>query len=96
MGIAGAAVAVSATPLACSPEPTATLATTAARREALETLNVTEAEALEAIVARIIPTDESGPGATEARAAHYIDRALAGPLRALRGRYAEGLEAIDD
>jgi gluconate 2-dehydrogenase gamma chain len=96
MSLAGAAVAVSATPLGCSPEPIETVAATATRREALETLNATEAEALEAIVARLIPTDENGPGAAEARAAHYIDRALAGPLRALRSRYAAGLAAIDD
>jgi len=96
VGLAGAAVAVSATPLGCTPEATESARTITARREALETLNVTEAEALEAIVARIIPTDENGPGATEARAAHYIDRALAGPLRALRTNYAAGLAAIDD
>ena len=35
---------------------------------------------LDAIVARLIPTDANGPGATEARAAHYIDRALGGAL----------------
>jgi gluconate 2-dehydrogenase gamma chain len=96
VGLAGAAVAVSATPLGCAPEPTAISTIAAVRREALETLNATEAEALEAIVARIIPTDENGPGATEARAAHYIDRALAGPLRAMRSNYAAGLAAIDD
>ena len=95
VGFAGAAVAVSATPLGCMPEPTTT-ATTAPRREALETLNATESEALEAIVARLIPTDENGPGATEARTAHYIDRALAGSLRALRSTYAAGLAAIDE
>ena len=96
VGLAGAAVAVSATPFGCTQESTVTPGTAAARREALETLNATEAEALEAIVARLIPTDENGPGATEARAAHYIDRALAGPLRALRSTYATGLAAIDD
>jgi gluconate 2-dehydrogenase gamma chain len=96
VGLAGAAVAVSTTPLGCTAEQTATSATSTARREALETLNATEAEALEAIVARLIPTDENGPGATEARAAHYIDRALAGPLRALRNSYAAGLAAVDD
>jgi gluconate 2-dehydrogenase gamma chain len=37
----------------------------------------------------------SRPRATEARAAHYIDRALTGPLRASRGVYAAGLAAID-
>jgi gluconate 2-dehydrogenase gamma chain len=55
-----------------------------------------EADTLDAIVARLIPTDENGPGATEARAAIYIDRALAGPLRAARGIYAAGLAAMDE
>jgi gluconate 2-dehydrogenase gamma chain len=63
--------------------------------EALETLTAAEADTLEAIVARLIPSDENGPGATEARAAHYIDRALAGPLRSSREAYAAGLAAID-
>jgi hypothetical protein len=63
--------------------------------EALETLTATEADTLEAIVARLIPSDENGPGATEARAAHYIDRALTGPLRSSREAYAAGLAAID-
>ena len=43
----------------------------------------------------MIPTDENGPGATEARAAHYIDRALAGPLASSRAAYALGLAAVD-
>src|SRR6266581_9482088 len=64
-------------------------------REALETLTAAEADTLEAIVARLIPTDANGPGAAEARAAHYIDRALTGPLRGSRGAYAAGLAAID-
>ena len=42
---------------------------------------------LEAICARIIPTDANGPGAREARAAHYIDRALGGALSASRAGY---------
>ena len=66
------------------------------RREALETLNATEADTLDAIVARLIPTDENGPGATEARAAVYIDHALAGPLRAARSIYAASLAAMDE
>ena len=56
----------------------------AAAREPLENLTATEADLLEAIVARLIPTDAGGPGATEARAAHYIDRALGGALAASR------------
>src|SRR6266567_8609273 len=66
-----------------------------AAREPLESLTATEADLLDAIVARLIPTDANGPGATEARAAHYIDRALTGPLRGSRGAYAAGLAAID-
>jgi gluconate 2-dehydrogenase gamma chain len=68
---------------------------TAAQAEALEALTAAEADTLEAIVARLIPSDENGPGATEARAAHYIDRALTGPLRSSREAYAAGLAAID-
>jgi gluconate 2-dehydrogenase gamma chain len=63
--------------------------------EALETLTAVEADALEAIVGRLIPSDENGPGAAEARAAHYIDRALTGPLHSSREAYAAGLAAID-
>jgi gluconate 2-dehydrogenase gamma chain len=66
------------------------------RREALETLTAVECDILEAITARLIPSDENGPGAAEARAAHFIDRSLAGPLRTFRESYAIGLAAIDD
>jgi gluconate 2-dehydrogenase gamma chain len=63
--------------------------------EPLQTLSPIEAETLEAIVARLIPTDANGPGATEARAARYIDRALAGALASSRPAYAEGLAAVE-
>jgi gluconate 2-dehydrogenase gamma chain len=63
--------------------------------EPLETLTATEADLLDAIVARLIPTDASGPGATEARAVHYIDRALGGPLASSRQAYTAGLAALD-
>jgi gluconate 2-dehydrogenase gamma chain len=65
------------------------------QREALETLTAAESDTLEAIVARLIPSDENGPGAAEARAAHYIDRALAGPLASARKAYAAGLAALN-
>jgi gluconate 2-dehydrogenase gamma chain len=64
-------------------------------REAFETLSATEADLLEAIVARLIPNDALGPGAKEARAAHYIDRALGGALRDSREAYRSGLSAFD-
>jgi gluconate 2-dehydrogenase gamma chain len=67
----------------------------AAAREPLENLTAAEADLLEAIVARLIPTDANGPGATEARAAHYIDRALGGALASSRQAYTAGLAALD-
>lgn len=59
-------------------------------------LNAAEAATLAAVCARIIPTDEHGPGAAEARAAVYIDRALGGWLGSSREAYTTGLAAIDD
>jgi gluconate 2-dehydrogenase gamma chain len=64
-------------------------------REPLETLSAAEGETLEAIVARLIPSDDNGPGASEARAAHYIDRALGGALASSRDAYRSGLAALD-
>lgn len=64
-------------------------------REAYETLTAAESDVLEAMTARLIPTDGNGPGAREARAAHYIDRALGGPLSGVRASYAAGLAALD-
>jgi gluconate 2-dehydrogenase gamma chain len=67
----------------------------AAPREPLENLTAAEADLLDAIVARLIPTDANGPGATEARAVHYIDRALGGALAPSRPAYTAGLAALD-
>ena len=50
---------------------------------------------LEAVVSRLIPSDENGPGAAEAQVARYITRALDGDYRHHRRAYEEGLEAID-
>jgi gluconate 2-dehydrogenase gamma chain len=63
--------------------------------EGVETLNVNEMEALEAFCSRLVPSEEHRPGAKEARAAHYIDHALAGPLMKQRTTYAAGLSALD-
>ena len=68
---------------------------TAPPREAFENLTATEADLLEAIVERLVPSDEHGPGAREARAAHYIDRALGGALASSRQAYAAGLAALE-
>jgi gluconate 2-dehydrogenase gamma chain len=61
----------------------------------LETLTTAEMATLEAFVARLIPSDENGPGAAEARAARYIDRALGGTLSSSREMYRDGLAALD-
>jgi gluconate 2-dehydrogenase gamma chain len=58
-------------------------------------LGPTEIETLEAIVARLIPSDENGPGAAEAGAARYIARALAGPLASSLASYSSGLAAVN-
>jgi gluconate 2-dehydrogenase gamma chain len=76
-------------------QQSATAAASAPAREAFETLTAEQADLLEAVVARLIPSDALGPGAKEARAAHYIDRALAGALASSRQAYAAGLAALD-
>jgi gluconate 2-dehydrogenase gamma chain len=65
------------------------------RTEPVENLTAAEMDTLEAVVARLIPSDEHGPGATEARAAHYIDRALGDALSSARQTYTAGLAALD-
>jgi gluconate 2-dehydrogenase gamma chain len=98
LGLAGAAAAVSPIPVATSgTAPTSPAgAAPVPIGEALETLTAREADVLEVIVARLIPTDENGPGAAEARAAHYIDRALGGPLASSRTAYALGLAGVEE
>jgi gluconate 2-dehydrogenase gamma chain len=64
-------------------------------REPFETLTAPEGTTLEAIVARLIPTDANGPGAAEARAARYIDRALSGFLASTRDAYRIGLAGVE-
>jgi gluconate 2-dehydrogenase gamma chain len=100
IGVVGAAAVAQTRALnpAAAPTPPVAAAQAAAgiaAREPLETLLAVEADALEAIVARIIPTDENGLGAREARASHYIDRGLGGALADSLGAYRAGLAAID-
>lgn len=49
-----------------------------------------EAKTVRAACARIFPTDESGPGATEANVIVYIDHQLAGPWGKDKYRYTKG------
>jgi gluconate 2-dehydrogenase gamma chain len=63
--------------------------------DALVSLTAAEAKTLRAIISRIIPSDENGPGALEARADRFIDRALAGALKNQKAAYSAGLAAVD-
>jgi len=65
-------------------------------REALEALTAEEAETLAAICDCLIPSDEHGPGAREARAVHYIDKSLASHNSGARHNYSVGLNAINE
>jgi len=53
-------------------------------------LNADEKAFVESAVARIIPTDDLGPGAREAHVADFIDRQLAGPYGAAETWYMQG------
>jgi gluconate 2-dehydrogenase gamma chain len=100
-GLAGAALTIPATtaPPAeaeqAKPAASQTVPAAGVRREPVQNLTAAEADLLEAICARIIPTDANGPGAREARAAHYIDRALGGALKDQREAYRSGLAALE-
>ena len=89
--VAGAAAAV---PLG-SPAGAVGAAGQAPAGASFETLTAAEGATLEAVTARLIPTDEHGPGAAEARAARYVDRALGGALAASLPAYRAGLAALD-
>lgn len=99
-GLAGAALTIPGTTPPSAAAEQARAATRApeaaatALREPVETLTAAEADLLEAICARIIPSDVNGPGAREARAAHFIDRALGGALKDQRETYRSGLAAL--
>ena len=92
--VAGPAAAVGG-PLAVEASAAAQAPAAAPRREALEHLPAATADLLDAVLARLIPSDEHGPGAREARVIHYIDRGLGGALASSRDAYLAGLAALD-
>ncbi|MEX2584205.1 MAG: gluconate 2-dehydrogenase subunit 3 family protein [Gemmatimonadota bacterium] len=65
------------------------------RSRRLENLTADEADVIEAIMARLIPSDEMGPGAVEAGALNFLDRALGGFLAEEREEYRDNLAALD-
>lgn len=106
VGIAGAAAVL---PKSLVAEPTAPPAAAApaapplvqirptlrTRKRVYENLTAEEARVLEVMLNHLIPADEDGPGAVEAGALNYIDRALGGALSQEREAYRIGLEALD-
>ena len=97
-GLAGAALTMPVTPAwpeQARPAAAPAAQSAAVKREPIENLTAAEADTLEAICARIIPTDANGPGAREARAAHFIDRGLGGALKESREAYRAGFAAFD-
>jgi hypothetical protein len=54
-----------------------------------------EAETIAAAAARIFPSDDLGPGASEAGVVYYVDRALAGHDRDLQDLYRRGAALLD-
>ncbi len=96
VGLSGAALlATGSGSLSAQPAPV-TSAQRIPVREAFETLTALESSTLDAFCSRILPSDENGPGAHEARAVHYIDRALAGPMSSSREQYGIGLSALEN
>jgi hypothetical protein len=72
------------------------------RRTVLSTVALTavaqpvyDRKILEAVIDRIVPADENGPGAIECGAANYIVQALAGPLEQDKTALTEGLRSVD-
>jgi gluconate 2-dehydrogenase gamma chain len=64
------------------------------RGERWRALSVRQARLVDAIAARILPTTDR-PGAAEAGAVFYVDRALAEAYPDLLPFYARGLRAVD-
>jgi gluconate 2-dehydrogenase gamma chain len=95
-GVVGAAVGTgTATNVIAQDSPRTNLPTSPITREALEILTAEEAETVESICNRLIPSDEHGPGASEARAVHYIDKSLASHNKDVREHYMVSIEAIN-
>jgi gluconate 2-dehydrogenase gamma chain len=81
--LAGAAALIPISQIQAAPAPPPTALTTAARGT------------LDAVLARLIPKDDLGPGAVELGAGDYIDRQLASFLAPEKTAFLNGLEALD-
>ena len=68
---------------------------TASPSPALQRLNRAQADVLDAVTSRLIPSVDGRPGAREAGAVFFIDRALATFNRSQHALYVEGLADLD-
>jgi gluconate 2-dehydrogenase gamma chain len=89
-GIAGGAVVSLPAVVAAAP------AAAVIEREQRDAFTAAQAQTIEAVLDRLIPSDATGPGAAEAKVGRYIDRALSGELSSLQGFYAAGIAALDE
>ena len=94
-GLAGTAQAQPAAPVATPPAAGPAPAPASTEDGARVWLNNPEADALTALVDRLIPASPSGPGGVESGVVTFIDRQLAGTYGAaatwyMRGPFAEG------
>ena len=98
-GAAGAAalipVPLDASTTVGAVEKTSTELVAAAPAGPLMNLTAHETEILSAMVDRLIPSDEMGPGALDAGALRYIDRALSEAESDAAEAYRNGLTALD-
>ena len=95
VGIVGAAVGSGTAGGVIAQESQSQTSISPLTREALEVLTSNEAETLESICNCLVPSDDAGPGALEARAIHYIDKSLASHNKDARELYMVSLEAIN-
>ena len=96
MGAAAVSAAATGNVIAADSPLKENILKTSVQPEALEVLTAEEAETLEAICDCLIPSDEDGPGAKEARAVHYIDKSLASHNLSVRQNYMISLNGIND
>ena len=96
-GAAGAAALIPGAAAADPPmaPPAASAPPAAAPAGPLMNLTAKETEVLSAMVDRLIPSDDMGPGALEAGALRYIDRALSEAESDSVEAYRIGLAALD-
>ncbi len=75
--------------------PVAALTSAAAPTASQTVFSASERKTLEAFAARLVPSDDLGPGAIECGAVNYIDQALGGALAEEKSSFLQGLAAVD-